>query len=64
MGFLTGAELAAAVSNAGGLGIMSARSLEDVQFLVSNPFPFNIELIGDFLSRDHLPSPVAWVNEI
>jgi nitronate monooxygenase len=62
MGFVTGPELAAAVSNAGGLGIMSfsgnppavmREQIQHLRSLTSNPFGVNV-----LLSGPHLPFPV------
>lgn len=68
MGFVTGPELAAAVSNAGGLGIMSfsgsppAGVREDIRrlrSLTSKPFGINV-----LLSGPHLPFPVDAVVDV
>ncbi len=62
MGFITGPELAAAVSNAGGLGIMSfsgnpppvlREQIRHLRSLTSNPFGVNV-----LLSGPHLPFSV------
>lgn len=62
MGFITGPELAAAVSNAGGLGIMSfsgnpppmlREEIRRLRSLTNKPFGINV-----LLSGPHLPFPV------
>jgi len=67
MGFITGPELAAAVSNAGGLGIMSfsgnpppvvREQIRRLRSLTSKPFGVNV-----LLSGPHLPFPVEAVVE-
>lgn len=68
MGFITGPELAAAVSNAGGLGIMSfsgnpppvlREDIRRLRSLTNKPFGVSVLLAGP-----HLPFPVETVVEL
>jgi NAD(P)H-dependent flavin oxidoreductase YrpB (nitropropane dioxygenase family) len=68
MGFITGPELAAAISNAGGLGIISfsgspppvlREEIRRLRSLTSKPFG-----VGVLLSGPHLPFPVQAVVEV
>ncbi|MGH6804071.1 MAG: nitronate monooxygenase, partial [Methyloceanibacter sp.] len=68
MGFITGPELAAEVSNAGGLGIMSFSGnpppvlrdeIRKLRSLTNKPFG-----IGVLLSGPHLPFPVEAIVEV
>ena len=68
MGFITGPELAAAVSNAGGLGLMSfsgnpppvlREQIRRLRSLTSKPFGVNV-----LLSGPHLPFPIDAVVEV
>jgi nitronate monooxygenase len=68
MGFITGPELAAAVSNAGGLGIMSfsgnpppvlREEIQRLRSLTNKPFGVNV-----LLSGPHLPFPIEAVVDL
>src|SRR5919109_2250861 len=68
MGFITGPELAAAVSNAGGLGIMSFNAnpppvlrgeIRRLRSLTSKSFG-----VGVLLSGPHLPFPVEAIVDV
>ena len=68
MGFITGPELAAAVSNAGGLGIMSfsanptpvlREQIRRLRSLTNRPFGVNVLLNGP-----HLPFPIDAVVDV
>jgi nitronate monooxygenase len=68
MGFITGPELAAAVSNAGGLGIMSfsanpppvlREQIRRLRSLTNRPFGVNVLLNGP-----HLPFPIDTVVDV
>jgi nitronate monooxygenase len=68
MGFITGPELAAAISNAGGLGIMSfsanpppvlRQEIRRLRSLTDKPFG-----VGVLLSGPHLPFPVDAIVDV